>query len=85
MGDEFLLAEDRGKGVGGVVGGGFVGVALQAEAGGVVAKEVHVHATSSEDGGEGAGVIGRVVYAAEETILDGDRAAPAGLEAVGGG
>jgi len=85
VGDEFLFAEEGSEGVGGVVGRGFVGVALQAEAGGVVAEEVHVHAARAEDGGEGAGVVGRVVYAAQEAILDRDGATTAGLKAVGGG
>ena len=85
VGDEFVLAEDRGEGFGGVVGGGLVGVALQAEAGGVVAEEVHMHAACANDGGERAGVVGRIVYAAEEAILDRDGAAAAGLKAVGGG
>ena len=85
MGDELVCAEDGREGVGGVVGGRFVGDAAQTEAGGVVAEEVHVHPARAEDGGEGAGVVGRVVYAAEQTILDRHGAAATGLKAVGGG
>jgi hypothetical protein len=67
------------KGFGLLHAAGCISATSQAQAGGIVAKEIHVHATALQQPGKFPSLVQGVVHARQEAILNGGDAAATGL------